>query len=123
MLALATTTVSVLRGTMPNAAGDQVDNDTPAATGVLAGIVDLGLSRTQQSRGGAISAFAGQRYDGQTPRDLRAYTVRVPADTVVSIGDRLRDENSGTVYLVDGRGETANLTRVQDLRLDCRRVA
>lgn len=123
MLCLATTTVSLLAGTSVNAAGDVVDSATPSATGIPASIVALPLSRVQTSRRGLIAAFGSDRVDGKRPRDIRSYIVRVPAGTVVSAGNRWLDERTGTIYLVDGLGETQGLTRVTDLATYCRRVA
>jgi Mg-chelatase subunit ChlD len=108
MQAIATTTIAILRGTTTDAYGDERDTDTPVAAGVPA-------SLTEQSRRVTTR-------DDPTPRIVRYAVARVPARTDVTDQDRVRDERTGAVYIVDAVSSMANPAAVPDLRLDLRRT-
>lgn len=108
MQAIATTRVTILRGTTPDAYGDEQDVDTPVATGIPA-------SLTEQSRRVTTR-------DDPTPRIVRYAVARVPADTDVTDQDRLRDERTGAVYIVDAVSSMTNPAVSVDRRLDLRRT-
>lgn len=107
-IALATTTLAVLRGTTTDAYGDDVDTDTPVAAGIPAAL-------TEQSR------RVTTRED-PTPRIVRYAVARVAAGTDIQDQDRVRDERTGAVYIVDAVSSMANPAATADLRLDLRRT-
>lgn len=121
--------VSILLGVTKNAAGDDVDNNTAALTGVPAGIVAYPVS----TRGSQSSGRGQHRdgVDGAMPRRIIYYAIRLPAYVDERLGDlgpldkgmRLRNERNGRVYLIDGRGETDGTTRQIEMRVDARRIA
>jgi hypothetical protein len=108
MQAIATTTVSILRGTTTDAYGDEQDTDTAIATGVPAAL-------TEQSRRVTTR-------DDPTPRTVRYAVARLPAHTDVTDQDRLRDERTGAVYIVDAVSGMTNPAFEVDRRLDLRRT-
>jgi hypothetical protein len=108
MQAIATTRLTVLRGTTTDAYGDEQDTDTPVATGIPA-------SLTEQSRRVTTR-------DNPTPRIVRYAVARVTAGTNIQDQDRLRDERTGAVYIVDAVSSMANPAAAADIRLDLRRT-
>jgi hypothetical protein len=108
MLALATTTVTVYRGTTTDAYGDEQDTDTPVHTGIPASIVEQ--SRRVTTR------------DDPTPRIVRYTVGRVTAGTDITDQDRLKDERTGAVYIVDAVSQMTSAAVAADLRLDLRRT-
>jgi hypothetical protein len=108
MQAVATTRVSILRGTTTDAYGDEQDTDTPIATGIPA-------SLTEQTRRVTTR-------DDPTPRIVRYAIARVPAATDVTDQDRLKDERTGAIYIVEATSSMANPASVPDIRLDLRRT-
>jgi hypothetical protein len=107
-IALATTTLAVLRGTTTDAWGDEADTDTAVRTGIPAAL-------TEQSRRVTTR-------DDPTPRIVRYAVARVAAGTDVTDQDRVRDERTGAVYIVDAVSSMANPAATADLRLDLRRT-
>ncbi|MFF8482332.1 hypothetical protein [Streptomyces antibioticus] len=108
MLALASTTITVYRGTTTDAWGDEADTDTPVLTGVVASI-------TEQSRRVTTR-------DDPTPRIVRYAVGRVTAGTDISDQDRIRDERTGAVYIVEAVSSMSSPVVAADLRLDLRRT-
>ncbi|MCX5522202.1 hypothetical protein OG342_04875 [Streptomyces bobili] len=107
-IALATTTVTVLRGTTTDTYGDEQDLNTPHLTGIPA-------SLTEQTRRVTTR-------ENPTPRIVRYAVARVAAGTDVTDQDRLRDERTGAVYIVEAVSSMANPAVTPDLRLDLRRT-
>jgi hypothetical protein len=108
MLALATTTVTVYRGTTTDAYGDEQDTDTPVHTGIPASIVEQ--SRRTTTR------------DDPTPRIVRYTVGRVTAGTDITDQDRLQDERTGAVYIVEAVSSMTSAAVAADMRLDLRRT-
>ncbi len=108
MQAIATTRISILRGTTTDGYGDEQDTDTPVATNIPAAL-------TEQSRRVTTR-------DDPTPRIVRYAIARVPARTDVTDQDRIKDERTGAIYSVDAVSSMANPTAIADLRLDLRRT-
>jgi hypothetical protein len=108
VLAVATTRLTVLRGTTTDAYGDEQDTDTPVHTGIPAAL-------TEQSRRVTTR-------DDPTPRIVRYAVARVTAGTDIQDQDRVRDERTGAVYIVDAVSSMANPAAAADLRLDLRRT-
>ena len=108
MLAVATTTLTVYRGATTDAYGDEQDADTPVHTGIPA-------SLTEQSRRVTTR-------DDPTPRIVRYAVARVTAGTDITDQDRLLDERTGAIYIVDAVSSMTNPAVAADLRLDLRRT-
>lgn len=108
MLSVATTTLTVYRGTSTDVYGDEVDNDTIAASGIPASLVEQ--TRRVTTR------------DDPTPRIVRSATGRVTAGTDITDQDRVKDERTGAVYIVDAVSSMTNAAVAADLRLDLRRT-
>lgn len=108
MQAVATTKLTVMRGTSTDGYGDEQDTDTPHATGIPA-------SLTEQSRRVTTR-------DDPIPRIVRYAIARVAAGTDITDQDRVRDERTGAVYIVDATSSMANPAMAADLRLDMRRT-
>lgn len=108
MIARATTTLSVLRGTSTDAFGDEVDSNTAVATGIPA-------SLTEQTRRVTTR-------DDPTPRVIRYSVARVTAGTDITDQDRVMDERTGSVYIVDAVSSMNSAAVAADLRLDLRRT-
>lgn len=107
-VAIATTSIAILRGTTTDAYGDEADMDTPVHTGIPA-------SLTEQSRRVTTR-------DDPTPRIVRYAVARVAAGTDVTDQDRIQDERTGAIYSIDAVSSMANPALTADLRLDLRRT-
>lgn len=108
MIALATTTVSVLRGTSTTAFGDEVDAATVVQTGVPMAIMAQSQSST--------------RAVDQRTQEVETFRGRAPKGTAIYTGDRVQDERSGEIYTVTGSHQAANPVLGQDLAVDLTRV-
>lgn len=108
MLAVATTTLSVLRGTTTDAYGDEQDTSTVVQTGVRAALTEQARRVTTR--------------DDPTPRIVRYAVGRVTAGTDITDQDRVRDERTGAVYIVEAVSSMANPAVAADIRLDLRRT-
>jgi hypothetical protein len=104
----ATTTVAILRGTSTNAYGDEQDNETVAATGVVASIVEQTRYTEDPS--------------SDRPRVVRYCIGRMYNGTDIRPGDRVRDEGDSTVYIVDSVTSPQHAAIRPDVRLELRRV-
>jgi hypothetical protein len=107
-IAIATTTVSILRGTTTDAYGDEQDTDTVIASGIPAAL-------TEQTRRVTTR-------DDPTPRIIRSAVARVAAGTDVTDQDRLRDDRTGATYIIDAVSAFANPAITPDIRIDLRRT-
>jgi hypothetical protein len=108
VLTIPTTTVSLLAGTTATDYGDEVDSNTAVATGVPASIIE----------GREVVATES---DAQA-RVIRYYTGRVPVGTAVDSGQRIKDERSNQIYLIDNVTGPTNPAVPMDIRLDLRRI-
>lgn len=106
---LATTKVSILRGTVMGPYGDELDSDTVAASGVLASILERPVTGARP---------VGGRTD--TPR---TYALRVWNGVDIRQGDRVRDERTGAVYSVTTLAPSTNPVGLGATRADLQRVA
>jgi hypothetical protein len=100
------TTVSILTGTSQDDLGDVYDNATVAASGVPASILE------QSPRQVYVPA------DGRH-NVVRRYAARLGTEVSVTTADRIRDDRTGQVYVIDNVSDS---TRVGERRLDLRRV-
>ena len=104
MHARATTTVTILRGTGTDEWGNDIDNDTPVATGVRAAIVEQKI-------------YAQGEVTLQ-PRNLRYARMRVTWGTDIQVNDRIRDERLSQTWTITNISPLQNPTVKQDLRVD-----
>jgi hypothetical protein len=107
-VAIATTTIAVLRGTTTDAYGDEADVDT-----------DTRYTASRRADGAVPPGHHPRRPDA-AHRPLR----RRPraAGTDVTDQDRIKDERTGAIYIVDAVSSMANPAVTADLRLDLRRT-
>lgn len=105
---MAATTVSILRGSGTDAYGDPTDLDHTVRSNIPCSIRELRALVTTTS-------------DGR-PQQARFLVGRLPSDTDVRDGDRLRDDRTGTIYILDA--VTRNPSAIMDsgIRLDLRRI-
>lgn len=108
MQAIATTQVEILRGTTTDEFGDEKDTNTPIASGIPASLVEQ--TRRVTTR------------DNPTPRIVRYAVARVPANTDVTDQDRVRDQRTGAIYIVEAVSAMDNPALTVDRRLDLRRT-
>ncbi|WP_030917309.1 hypothetical protein [Streptomyces sp. NRRL B-24720] len=105
---VATTRISVLRGTETDAFGDETDTNAVAVSGIPASLVES--SRTAQE---PVSG---------TPRIIRTHICRVPPATNVTENDRIKDETTNEIYIVVSATKNTNPIIAQPLRLDLKRT-
>lgn len=108
MYALATGTISILRGTTTDAFGDETDTERVLATGVLASIIPF-----------SERVFTP---DSPTPRIVRSYNAICGSQTDVTDGDRIRDERTGQIYVVLDVVQDNAPGLIPDKELSLRRV-
>lgn len=108
MQAIATTQVEILRGTTTDEFGDEKDTNTPIASGIPASLVEQ--TRRVTTR------------ENPTPRIVRYAVARVPANTDVTDQDRVRDQRTGAIYIVEAVSAMDTPALTVDRRLDLRRT-
>lgn len=108
MIARATTTLTVYRGTTTDVYGDLADNNIIAASGIPASLVEQ--TRRVTTR------------DDPTPRIVRYAVARVTSGTDITDQDRLYDEQTGATYIVDATSSMNSAAVAADMRLDLRRT-
>lgn len=110
MYSLATTTVSILRGTSTDPVyGDTTATMTVVATGIPASIIeDRNLKTTTPGN--------------PTPRITRGYTGIVGSEVNVTDADRLKDERTGRIYVVVSVSQQAVAGLTSDTTLELRRA-
>jgi hypothetical protein len=86
---LATTRVAILRGSTEDEFGEPIDSDTPAP-----GLADIPASITETSVD-VLDPAEG------TYRSIRKLVGRLPGNVAVQPGDRLRDNRTGEVFIID----------------------
>lgn len=82
----ANTTCQIWRGTAENWAGDTVDSNTPAISGLPITLIETGKTVQDPS--------------SPTPRTIRQIYANVPEWAAVTSSDRLMDERTGDVYII-----------------------
>lgn len=108
MQAIPTTTVSILRGTTTNDAGDVLDSNTPVYTGIPASVME-------RSRNGVDTLT-------QDPRVYHYTTMRLPAGTDILDTDRILDEMTQLIYAIIAVARLASPVHTPDIRVDLTRV-
>ena len=105
---LATTTITVLRGTATDRYGDEVDTETVVATRIPASILERPVQGARPASG---------RKDTQ-----RGYALRVWGAVDVRQDDRIRDERTGLTFVVLTYAPSTNPVGLGSTRLDLQRV-
>jgi len=108
---LASTTVTILRGTATNAYGDVVDDPDNAqvvATGVLADI--------------AVQSKRAYDPTSQTIRVIQSIKGSVQSDTDLVESDQLLDDRTGNTYTVQSVTQPGGPGFIGNLELELRRV-
>jgi hypothetical protein len=109
VIALATTTISIIGGSATyDGWGDVVEGSTVSASGIPASILE-------QTR--LVTRPADNR-----AQVVRYYTGRVPAGTEVTTSNRILDERTGQLYVIDSVATVASPVITNDVRLDLRRA-
>ena len=108
MYALATTTVSILRGTGYNDAGDLVDTQDVYKTGIVAALIEKNST--------TWDAATQQR------RTVRRINLTLPSTTDVLGSDQILDEETGYLYSITSLTQPNAVGIVPDLDLVLQRV-
>ena len=108
MQGLATTQVSVLRGTSTDEFGDEIDAATPVATSIPAAVVESSKVVLDQAT--------------QTPRTVRTVTCVLPSWASVLNTDRIQDQATGLTYIIETVETQPSLGYPGDQVLGLRRV-
>lgn len=103
-----TTTVSILRGTTTNDAGDVLDSNTVVYSGIPASVME-------RTRNGIDTLT-------QDPRVYHYTTMRVAAGTDILDTDRILDESTQLMYAVTDVARLASPVHTPDIRVDLTRV-
>lgn len=110
MIAIPTTTVTILAGSTSSEWGDPEEGETVVRAGVPAAIHEQTvMSQTENDQAQIVK---------------RAFTGRLPhwARQYVSGASRLRDDRTGDIFLVDVVSRPRNAVVPMDVRLDLRIV-
>lgn len=108
MTFLATTKVTILRGTATDRYGDEVDTDTVVAVDIPASILERPVTGARPASG---------RKDTQRTHALRVWKV-----VDVRQDDRIKDQKTGRVYVVTTAAPATNPVGLGSTRLDLQRV-
>jgi len=110
-----TTTISVYRGTTTNDYEDVValnDETTLVASGVLASIIE-------QSR----RVFTPVSDPAMDTRVVRYCTGRIRTGVDLRNDDRVKDERTGTIYIVEGMRQPSSPVRTNEIVFDMKVIA
>jgi hypothetical protein len=105
---IATTTVSILGGTGTDEFGDATDGTTPVVTELPVSLIESTRTAMEPSTG--------------TPRIIRTHVCRLPPGTAIDEDNRIRDEQTGEVYIVVSVTRNASPVLTQPLRADLKRT-
>lgn len=102
--------------------GYPTDNSSPAASAADAFDVPVYIAETAGMRGNGATQSDSNPGSGAVTW-LRKYTIRTrPKAFAFGIGDRLQDQATGLMYLVDLVASTAGVVQANDIKLICKRV-
>lgn len=108
MYALATTTVTILRGTKTDEIGDEIDTFDVYKTGIIASLIEknhVTWDRATQQR-----------------RTVRVIACTLPSTTDVTSDDRIKDEETGYVYAITDVTQPNAVGITPDLDLELKRI-
>jgi len=109
VLSRATTRVTVIRGVGRDEFDDEIDLDQEAGADAQTRIPASLIEATRTSNSDASG----------TPRVIRTCVARLPAGTDIRRRDRLRDETTGRIYVVNSITQPAAIGFTPALRVDC----
>jgi hypothetical protein len=104
----ATTTASFLRGSEMDEYGDEVESVTPYITGIPIAIAVR-----------SVTTFAPATGE---PRAVRQYIGRVNPAFIIEEGDRLIDERTGQLYIIDETSYNTGIAQIKSCRMELRRI-
>ncbi|MFE8961746.1 hypothetical protein [Streptomyces iakyrus] len=105
---LATTTASILGGSGTDEFGDEVDGTEVLASDIAVELVESTRTAMEPATG--------------TPRIIRTHICRLPPDTAVDETKRIKDEQTGEIYIVVSVTRNASPVLTQPLRADLKRT-
>lgn len=105
---IPTTTVTVLRGSTVNDYDDEVDGTSAVYTKIPASIIETEPLIETTSEG--------------TPRTIRRFRTRIPARVILKDDDRIKDERTGDIYIIDAIIRAQNPVFTPERRVNLRRV-
>lgn len=105
---VATTTVSILGGSVTDDFGDEKDTDTVLAAGIPASLMESSRQAQEPVTG--------------TPRIIRTHVCRLSPAVEVTEDNRIKDEQTSEIYIVVSATRNANPIMAQPLRLDLKRT-
>ena len=108
MNGIPSTTAKTYRGTSENTYGDETDTNTPHLTGLLCSIHQLDIASTSQAT------------DRQ--QQIGIYSLRAKWGTDIAIDDRVEDERTGDVYVVQDVTSQPSIARRVDVRCRMRKL-
>lgn len=108
MHTVPTTTIKVLRGTTVNAYDDEEDSTAVVYKNIAASISETGQ-------------FIQTMPDG-TPRVIRQFSARISAKVILQDNDRIKDERTGEIYIIDNVTKSQNPVFTPERRVNLRRV-
>jgi hypothetical protein len=108
MYSLATTKVTILRGTRVDDVGDELDTMTPYRTGILGALIEKNSTTWDAAT--------------QERRTVRRIDLALPSGTDVLGSDQILDEETGQVYSITSLTQPSAVGLVPDLELVLQRV-
>lgn len=106
MLAIPTTRVSILRGTTTDGYLDVADNNTVAASGIPASLLEQTRRTTRPA--------------DRRSQVIRFVACRLPASTDIQPDDRIKDERTGVIYSQDDSLHNNGVVIGTDIKLALR---
>lgn len=103
------TRVSILRGTSEDAYGDATDAGVVVTSGMLASLHERSQRSDSRNEGGL--------------RQVGSYTLRVRADADIRQDDRIKDETTGRLFVVEEVVAAESFARRVDVRCSLRRLS
>jgi hypothetical protein len=108
MYALATTTVTILRGTKTDELGDEIDTYEPYQTGIIASLIEKNHTTWDRAT--------------QLRRTVRIIACTLPSTTDVTSDDRIVDEETGYTYSIVDVTQPNAVGITPDLDLELKRI-
>ncbi len=108
MLAYATTKISVIRGSITDDYGDEIDTVEPVHRNINASLIER--HRT------TFDLVSG------TPRRIKTFSCRVDPRADIQQDDRIVDQKDNAIYAIDDIYITQSPTNISDMRLELMKI-
>lgn len=108
MIARATTTITIYRGSTEDEWGDATDQNTIVGSGIVASL----LEQSQYFRAEITTQ----------PRNYRYARLRLDSSVDIQYNDRIKDEKTGWIWTIRNLSAYQNPVRQQDTRADLQRT-